>query len=135
MPLAADLERSKEICEAFKATLISQEEVPHVPLAEQMITFWPVKSKNAPEAKRGECDHLVRNYALRVGLDAINDADKNSEALARRRGPFLIAWSPARSRFDKDTVVLLFDLSIYENEQSFVDIFKEYRQKIVDDPK
>ena len=134
-PVPQDIERYKLICEAFKATLISQNELPpNTPLSEQMITFWPITDKSTPEAQRTDCSYLVNNYALRLGLDAIQDADKQKEALASRRGPFLIAWVPSDSRFKPDAVVLLMDLSPFEGQRSFVELFQDWRQKITDNP-
>ena len=134
-PASHDKERYKMVCEAYKATLISQAELPpNTPLAEQMITFWPIKDRNTPEAQRAECAHLVDNYALRLGLDAIQDADKHREALASRRGPFLIAWAPSESRFVPDAVVLIMDLSSFEGQHSFVEVFQDWRQQITDKP-
>ena len=135
LPAPHDVERYKLICEAYKATLMSQDELPsNTPLSEQMITFWPVTDKSAPEAQRTDCSYLLSNYPLRVGLDAIQDADKHREALASRRGPFLIAWVPSDSRFKPDAVVLLMDLSPFEGQRSFIEIFQDWRQQITDNP-
>jgi hypothetical protein len=134
-PQPYDVERYKTICEAYKATLTSQAELPpDTPLAEQMITYWPIVNKNTPEARRADCPHLVDNYALRLGLDAIQDADKKKEGLASRRGPFLIAWAPSDSRFVPDALVLVFDLSSLDGERSFTEVFQDWRQHITDKP-
>jgi hypothetical protein len=135
LPVPHDIERYKLICEAYKATLMSQRELPpNTPLSEQMITFWPITNKSSPEAERTDCSYLVSNYALRLGLDAIQDADKRREGLASRRGPFLIAWVPSDSRFKPDAVVLLMDLSSFEGQRSFVEVFQDWRQRITDNP-
>lgn len=134
-PLSAQVNRYQFVCEAFKATLIPQDELPQgTPLAEQMITYWPIRNKRTPEALRSDCAHLVANYDLKTGLDAINDADKQKEQLAKRAGPFLIAWSPSASRNKPDVLVLVMDLSDFDSSQSFLEIFKEWRQKITDKP-
>lgn len=135
-PAPHDVERYKMICEAYKATLMSQADLPpNTPLSDQMITFWPVTNKSTPDAIRADCSYLVNNYALRVGLDAIQDADKRKEALAGHRGPFLIAWAPSESRFKPDAVVLVMDLSSFEGQRSFVEVFQDWRQQITDNPK
>ena len=127
-PQANDMERYKSVCEAYKATLMSQAELPpNTPLAEQMITYWPITNKNTAEAQRADCPHLVTNYALRLGLDAIQDADKQGEGLASRRGPFLIAWAPSESRFVPDAVVLVMDLSKLDGQRSFTEVFQDWR--------
>jgi hypothetical protein len=134
-PLPHDVERYKSICEAYKATLTSQAELPpNTPLSEEMITYWPIANKTTAEARRADCAHLVANYALRLGLDAIQDADKHKEGLASRRGPFLIAWAPSESRFVPDAVVLVMDLSALDGERSFTEVFQGWRQHITDNP-
>jgi hypothetical protein len=134
-PLAYDVERYKAVCEAYKATLTSVMELPlNTPPSEQMITYWPVTNKNTPEAQRADCAHLVANYALRLGLDAIQDADKRKEGLASHRGPFLIAWAPSDSRFVPDALVLVMDLSTLDTPRSFVEVFQDWRQHITDNP-
>jgi hypothetical protein len=136
MPLLHEEERHRFVCEAFKATLIPQSDLPEdTPLSAQMITYWPVRSKLTELAKSLDCRDLVASYDLKTGLDAITDADKKSEKLATRRGPFLVAWSPAKTRSEKDAVVLVIELSNLESQESFIEVFKAWRQKIVDDPK
>jgi hypothetical protein len=135
LPVSNDVERYKTVCEAYKATLMSQAELPpNTPLSAQMVTYWPIGKKNTPEAQRADCPHLVANYALRLGLDAIADADKKKEGLANRRGPFLIAWAPSESRLVPDAVVLVMDLSQLDTQRSFVEVFQNWRQHITDNP-
>lgn len=127
--------RDKFVCEAFKAALVAQDELPSgTPLTEQMVTFWPVLNKSTPQALKVDCAHLIENYALQLGLDAIADADKLKERLATRRGPFLIAWAPSESCSKQDAVVLVMDLSSIDSQSSFVEVFQDWRQKIVDNP-
>ena len=67
-PLPHDVQRYKSVCEAYKAALISEAELPaNTPLSVQMITYWPIANKSTPEARRADCSHLVSNYALRLG--------------------------------------------------------------------
>ena len=126
---------TESVCEAYKATLMSQSDLPpDTPLSAQMITYWPIGNKNTPEAQRADCAHLVANYAIRLGLEAIADADKKKEGLASRRGPFLIAWAPSESRLVPDAVVLVIDLSQLDTQRSFVEVFQDWRQHITDNP-
>ena len=135
LALSHDVERYKSVCEAYKATLMSQSDLPSdTPLSAQMITYWPIGNKNTPEAQRADCAHLVANYAIRLGLEAIADADKKKEGLASRRGPFLIAWAPSESRLVPDAVVLVIDLSQLDTQRSFVEVFQDWRQHITDNP-
>jgi hypothetical protein len=134
-PLREELNRYKAVCEGFKATLIAQSSLPaRTPLSAQMITFWPVTNSDDQKAREGDCEYLVSNYDLKLGLDAIHDADLQGHGLERKRGPFLIAWSPARNRYEKDVVVLVIDLSNFESDLSFREMFKTYREKIVNKP-
>ena len=51
--LPHDIERYKSVCEAYKATLMAQAELPpDTPLSQQMITYWPIAKKTTPEAQR-----------------------------------------------------------------------------------
>jgi len=135
LALSTDIERYKFVCEAFKATLIPQESLPAgTPLSVQMITFWPIRNKHTAAAVRADCSHLIENYDLETGLNAIRDADKRAEKLTERRGPFLVAWSPAESRYQSDSLVLVMDLSRLDGQQNFLEIFQTWRQKIVDNP-
>jgi hypothetical protein len=135
LALSHDVERYKSVCEAYKATLMSQADLPpDTPLSAQMITYWPIGNKNTPEAQRADCAHLVANYAIRLGLEAIADADKKKDGLASRRGPFLIAWAPSESRLVPDAVVLVMDLSQLDTQRSFVEVFQDWRQHITDNP-
>lgn len=135
-PLPSEVARAKFVCEAMKSTLVPQPELePNTPLSAQMITYWPIYVKDELDAIAWNCDHLVDKYHLKTGLDAITDADVKKERLATRRGPFLIAWSPSKSRGEKDALILVIDMSAYESQQSFVELFKDWRQKIIDDPK
>jgi hypothetical protein len=135
LALSHDVERYKSVCEAYKATLMAQSDLPpDTPLSAQMITYWPIANKNTPQAQRADCAHLVANYAIRLGLEAIADADKKKEGLASRRGPFLIAWAPSESRLVPDAVVLVMDLSQLDTQRSFVEVFQDWRQHITDNP-
>jgi hypothetical protein len=135
LALSTDIERYKFVCEAFKATLIPQESLPaETPLSVQMITFWPIRNKHTAGSIRADCSHLIENYDLETGLNAIRDADKQAEKLTERRGPFLVAWSPAESRYQSDSLVLVMDLSRLDGQANFLEIFQTWRQKIVDNP-
>jgi hypothetical protein len=135
MAVSTDIERYKFVCEAFKATLVPQESLPAgTPLSVQMITFWPIRNKHTAAAIRADCSHLIENYDLEAGLNAIRDADKQAEKLTERRGPFLVAWSPAESRYQSDSLVLVMDLSRLDGQDNFLEIFQTWRRKIVDNP-
>jgi hypothetical protein len=67
------------------------------------------------------------------GQSAIRDATGQGNQL-QNRGPYLIGWSPATSRGQKDAVVLVIDMSSYEEQTGFDQAFRFWRQKIVQDP-
>ncbi len=130
-PLDAEMERARNICEAYKATLLTPEDLPPgTARTQQMITFWPVTQKS----NGADCAELVSKYSLRRGLEAIADADKVHEGLASKRGPFLIAWAPSNSRSKPDSLALVMDMSAFQNESTFVQVLRDWRQKIVDNP-
>jgi hypothetical protein len=99
-----------------------------------MITYWPLEERKLAAIARGDCDHLTTRYDLRSGLDAIRDADRQRRRLAERRGPLLIGWSPAQSRYERDAVVLVMDLSDLDSEASFREAFQAWRTRITEDP-
>jgi hypothetical protein len=105
-----------------------------IPIERLMITYWPIEKRDPERISQRDCDYLTNRYDLFSGLQAIRDADRNQRHLAARRGPFLIGWSPARSRYERDAVVLVMDLSNLESEASFREAFQSWRFKITDNP-
>lgn len=134
-PTSTTRQRLTFFCEAFLSTLPRRQSLPaSVPVSRLMITYWPVERRDARKLVRGDCGYLTDSYDLVSGLQAIRDADRTGRRLAQRRGPFLVGWSPARSRYERDAVVLVMDLSDLESEASFREAFQNWRSKITDNP-
>lgn len=132
LPTADTRARLLSVCRAFLSSLPTQSSVPaSIPPSELMVTFWPLMRLDLNLA---DCNILIDNYALFSGLAAIRDAEAQGARFLGRRGPFLIGWSPAESRLRRDSVVLVIDLSPYESESSFLEVFQTWRQQIVERP-
>jgi hypothetical protein len=109
-----EVQRYRMVCEAYATTILHAREV-DAPLGEQMTTVWPID--NDPEARRlndalpeDPCENAVKYYGLRAAKQAIEDA-KQSNAVVSGRGPYLLAWSPARQKGQRGALVLSSDLS------------------------
>src|SRR5271169_2834534 len=87
-----------------------------------MVTVWPLTNPDAPEAQAQSCDYLTSHYDLNGGLAAIRDARSPDHPLDGR-GPFLVGWSPSNAREGKDAVVLVVDMSSYDSQASFDEVF------------
>lgn len=140
MVTPANRERYKAICQAFLSTLPSLDSVPdRIPLEELMVTYWPlavelsghpvmtVMSASIPS----DCDYLLDKYNLLAAWEALQDAEGQQPAgRAQRRGPFLIGWAPAKSRYQQDAVVLVMDLSDFDSPETFVELFQRWRTRV-----
>lgn len=111
---SGERERHVMLCEAYIAALPRSDELA-VPVEEQMVTVWPIADdKLADElnelGRPDLCETAVGRYGLATALQAIGDAGE--ERIGRdRRGPFLLAWSPAAGKGDPDALMLMADLS------------------------
>ena len=133
-PTSANKERLGRVCQAFLASLPPQLSLPvGIPVAQQMITFWPVDDTQTIDASHSECGVLLDHYDLHGGLAAIGDADAQGNALAGQ-GPFLIGWSPSNSRYIKDAVVLVLDMSALETQASFDEVFLTWQVPLRREP-
>ena len=134
LPTPANSDRLLMMCRAFLASLPAKEALPSdVALKDQMITFWPLNSRNSSETQLAQCDYLTKNYDLYGGVSAIEDAEGQDHPLSGR-GPFLIGWSPSNMRRHADAVVLVVDMSDLDSQASFDDTFSFWQNKIVEDP-
>jgi hypothetical protein len=134
-PTSTTRERFTFVCEAFLSTLPQRQSLPtSVPISQQMITYWPIEERKPERIAAGDCDYMIDKYHLFSGLESIQDVGRQGRRLAERRGPFLIGWSPAESRYEKDKVVLIMDLSNFESATSFREAFQSWRTKITENP-
>ncbi len=147
----ASASRLNMACTAYLASLPSVDEIEDVPKSEQMLTIWPLlpgmissallSERELMEAgaddtdkNRGRlCEIALGGYDLRGGSDAIRDAVASGYQLDGR-GPFLIGWSPSKTRGVPDAVVLVVDMSDFESQTSFDDAFLFWQQKIIENP-
>jgi hypothetical protein len=133
-PTSGTRDRLIFVCEAFLSTLPSRDSLPRsIPIGEQMITYWPIEKREPRKIAEGDCNYLIDKYHLLSGLEAIEDADRQRH-LTEKRGPFLIGWSPAESRYKKDKIVLVMDLSYLDSKESFREAFQIWRTRITENP-
>jgi hypothetical protein len=98
-----------------------------------MLTVWPVDDPDDKGAKNDDCSFVVDHYDLFGGLSAIQDARIQGVTLLGQ-GPFLIGWSPSKTRGLPDKIVLAIDLSSYNEQSSLNEMFMFWQQKIVQVP-
>jgi hypothetical protein len=133
---STDTNRSRllRVCQSFKAYLPRQESIPaSVSLNEQMITIWPLDDPSAAEAQKDDCEFAIDHYDLYGGISAIQDAQSQTGTIDGR-GPFLIGWSPSSARGVPDKVVLIVDLSSFDSQSSFDEMFLFWQKKVIENP-
>ena len=111
---SGERERHAMLCEAYVAALPRSAEL-NVPAREQMVTVWPIDDDKAADdlntlTGSDICDAAVGRYGLPTALRAIRDAGE-ARIDRDRRGPFLLAWSPAIHKGDPEALMLVADLS------------------------
>ncbi|MEM7176838.1 MAG: hypothetical protein AAF503_03955 [Pseudomonadota bacterium] len=81
------------------------------------------------------CQLAANNYDLLTAQTAIKHAelaDRRTDGIRSfgRRGPYLLAWSPGRSKGQKDTLVLVADLSDDESYEQALSDFQLWAHDI-----
>jgi hypothetical protein len=131
-PTAANRKKLKMVCDAFVAFFPPAEKAT-VPLEDQMITVWPLDNPDAKEAKEDNCDYALDHYDLIAAGQAVSDAQRQ-HANFDDAGPYLVGWSPSKTRRIPDALVLVMDMSA-DNSQAEIDAkFLFWKNKIVQDP-
>lgn len=132
-------DRHLMFCEAYLASLPHVVEL-DIPRREQMVTVWPVNTKElanelneSAEANRVICEKAVDGYHLPTAQKALADA-KRTGTNVDGRGPYLLAWSPASSKGEPDTVVLRADLSGLTNHEQALEVMRGWRTDIQQNP-
>ena len=135
-----------------------------IPQQHQMVTIWPVDNVEIVEAievlpageQANKCPDVVRSINLRMSLLAIQHAKESAKPIAvglegaipegselaqekiksvtQRRGPFLIAWSPAEKTGEPGAPFLLVDLSDVTTVSQATTIFQDWRTQIESNP-
>jgi hypothetical protein len=131
-PTAANQKKLNMVCNSFVA-FFPRSETSGVPLADQMITIWPLDKPDAKEAEADDCDFVLKHYDLNAAQAAIKDARKQS-ARFDGEGPYLVGWSPSNSRGLPDKLVLVVDMSADNSQDSIDHKFLFWKSKIVESP-
>ncbi len=156
--------RYLNICRGFIASIPESSELASggIPLNEQMATVWPVDDPGLGDELRalpaGEqqslCPEIVKSIDLqasreairlgrvssspRMGLSGVNEdfkaARERFDSIVQRRGPFLIAWSPAANIGQPETPILVADLSDVTTADNAIRVFQDWTGQIVANP-
>jgi hypothetical protein len=130
--------RYQSACEAYLATLPSTSSVAQ-PLAEQMVTIWPVRTSALASELAGIedpidiCKRAVGAYDLTTSLTALEEASRSSSSAFGGRGPYLLAWAPSSAKGKQYAIVLVADLSSAEAPSDFIGYFRAWRNSIEED--
>jgi hypothetical protein len=132
-PTPASQARLQRVCTSFLSALPPRDEgaVATKPDRDLMATIWPVDDPTV--AHPSDCEYLIAHYDLYAGQTAIRDAERQGRELDGR-GPFLIGWAPSNARGEPGAVVLVIDLSPFDRQESFDEMFQFWQSKIVEDP-
>lgn len=149
---ASESTRSRHlmICNAYISTLLHTNEMPDIQRSSQMVTVWPIQKDsvanvlNQNPVGRNTCEGAVDNYGLRAAQKAIKEAkfaDEKQSLVGNltglsttSRGPFLLAWSPAKSKGNRSALVLFLNLSSVTQYDQAREIFQRWAQKIEKKP-
>jgi hypothetical protein len=134
---AENVTRRLMICHAYVSNIIHATEE-KAPTSSQMVTVWPVESDKLADRlnKTGRdklCSLAVSGYGLPVSQKAIEAARRPRHGLDGR-GPFLLAWSPARQMGAQDALVLVLDLSSANDPETAASYFRQWTASIQEDP-
>jgi hypothetical protein len=128
---SADHDRHMMFCTAYMARLPAASELA-VPVSQQMATVWPLDDDRFPTFEREfACRTAVERYGLVIALQAIREARLSN---VDRRGPFLLAWSPAGDKGKPDALVLKMDLSDVTTPEEAARVFARWAVEIEGDP-
>jgi hypothetical protein len=139
-PTDYDRHRFLLVCEAYSASLPHTHDLPNVPRDEQMVTVWPVTSVQTADGlnacyqhKNVACEGAVAKYNLVIARQAILEAERAGVEVSGR-GPYLLAWSPAATKGNKDALVLVANLSNKTTYDDVRDVFVWWAEKIEQNP-
>ncbi len=141
---ANEMARYESICKGFLAAIPAAASLRKagIPFSEQMVTIWPLVSASlaatlntASATNNSNCQRIVASTNLLLSHDAIHKASKLSRNISfKGRGPYLIAWAPAKSFGKPDAAVLVLDLSNVTTNDGAVAVFQEWSDKIEQNP-
>ena len=131
-PTSASQAKLTMVCKSFIA-FFPKSETSDVPIADQMITVWPVDEPGNDKVKADDCDFVTNHYDLNASEAAINDARKQ-HANFEGEGPYLVGWSPSNTRGVPDKLVLVVNMTD-DNTQAEIDHkFQFWKNKIIENP-
>ena len=129
------------ICEGYVASILSSHEMGNQSLdtAEEMVTVWPLNSEVQAEewnfaAAGSDCESIVGSIDMQTSSRMIRLAEQQTDRQLRGVGPFLLAWSPADSVYNKKARILMLDLSDVELPDQAVRMFNYWNEQIMEDP-
>jgi hypothetical protein len=134
-----DRDRYKMLCEVYLAALPHAREL-QIPDSQQMVMVWPMSENSLAEGlnetrrKNFVCDSAVDNYGLVVATRALDDARRARAENLDGRGPFLLAWSPATQKGQRDALVLVANLSNVTTSAEAQDRLRSWKLDILDNP-
>jgi hypothetical protein len=106
-----------------------------------MVTVWPVNNNNLADSLNpkadlnSQCLQAIRSIDLVASLSAIRSARAivpNSDLSGR--GPYVIAWAPAKLAGKPRASVLVLDLSSVTTSAQAVEMFRVWAEKIEKNP-
>jgi hypothetical protein len=133
---SSTIRRHISICKAFVATLPSAS-LAKVPPEQQMVTVWPVDSASISATlaeSEPDCKVAVDRYDLPTALTALKESRTRERTAFSGEGPYLLAWSPASTKGNKDALVLIGDLSDARTHVDFLNRFRAWRDEIEKKP-
>jgi hypothetical protein len=133
---SSTIRRHISICKAFVATLPSTS-LAKVPPEQQMVTVWPVDSASISATlseSEPDCKVAVDRYDLPTALTALKESRTRERTAFSGEGPYLLAWSPASTKGNKDALVLIGDLSDARTHVDFLNRFRAWRDEIEKKP-
>jgi hypothetical protein len=131
-PTPANRAKFLMVCRSFVAFFPRSSES-SVPVRDQMITVWPLDDPQSQQARADDCDYVLDHYDLVASEEAIRDAEKQHIRFAGE-GPYLVGWSPSRTRDIPDSLVLFVDMSADNTQADIDNKFRFWKDKIVEDP-
>jgi hypothetical protein len=126
------------VCREYWAALSASSDLA-VPLDQQMVTVWPVRSAQTAEylsaaGREESCEKAVADYHLGTAQTALRHAEIADGEPRNRRGPYLLAWAPPSEKGHEGALVLSIDLSSASAPEHFAESFQRWRQQIEQQP-
>ena len=149
-PAGPQRSRYLAICQGYMSELTASSSGVAASLAEQLVTVWPVRDAamsrflSLPAATivglesriEATCPVAVDGYDSDIAKAAITHAETGAPPLLTelrgRRGPFLLAWSPAAQKGDPDVPIFRMDLSWVETRSQAELMFGIWRAGILE---